>query len=403
MQKPKGTRDFVGSDSISREKITSSFINFAQNLGFMPVDTPIFEKSELFERSAGSTSDIVQKELFYLSSDKDDRFALRPELTAGVVRALIEKGIKSMPKPVDVYTVGNVYRYEKPQKGRYREFTQYDLNSFGNKSPYLDAYLISSTVNFIEKIINQKIVVYINSLGSNKTKELYAKKLLETLKNNTGKLCNDCKKRIEKNPLRILDCKAGCKNSFDNLITIDKFYTDNEKQYFREVTDFLTTGSVEYRIDPYLMRGLDYYTSIIFEFTLKNDITRSGVLCGGGRFDNLVENLGGPQINAVGLGIGLERLIDNMKDTRDVSDRSSLIAPVSKKFVKKSYEICLLLISKGESAQVSPSTNLQNSLSFALKNNFKKVIIVGDETERGNIIVKDLKNNSQEEIDLSQL
>ena len=403
MQKPKGTRDFVGSESILREKITSLFIDFARNLGFTSIETPVFEKSELFERSVGKTSDIVQKELFYLSSKKNERFALRPELTAGVVRALIERGIKSMPKPINIYTVGNVYRYEKPQKGRYREFRQYDLNSFGEKNPYFDGYFIASAVKFIEKIINKKIVVYINSLGSGKTKELYAQTLLKTLKDNTDKLCDDCKSRITKNPLRVLDCKANCKDFFSDLITIDKFYTGDEKQYFKMVTDFLSTASIKFKIDPYLMRGLDYYTSIVFEFTVLDDTSRSSVLCGGGRFDNLVGNLGGSQTDAVGLGIGLERLLDNMKDIPDIKNKSLLIAPVSEDFVKKSYEICLSLISKGRSAQVSTTTNLQSSFSFALKNNFKKLIIVGDETASGRVAVKDLKSKSQKTVNLSGL
>jgi histidyl-tRNA synthetase len=403
IQKPKGTRDFFKQEASLRFELTSSFIEFAQKIGFTALEVPTFEDSQLFKRSAGTTSDIAQKELFYLASQKERGYALRPELTAGVVRALIEKGLKSMPKPVNVYTVGSVYRYEKPQKGRYREFTQFDLNSFQNKNPLFDAFLITATYRFLKDSVKSDLIVYINSLGSNQTKEKYAQKLLETFKKNKDLLCNDCQQRITKNPLRVLDCKAGCKDRVQNIPAITDYLTEEEKKYFKEVTDFLNKNDIEYKIDPMLIRGLDYYTSIIFEVALKSDASRASVVCGGGRFDGLVEKLGGPTIEAIGLGIGLDRVVDSTKIEKEEVEKDFLVSPLSLQYSALSYEIALNLLLNGRSIEVANNYGLQENIGYALKNNFKNIIIVGEETKKGSVVIKDLKKNKQDLVKISSL
>lgn len=403
IQKPKGTRDFIADDASSRERITSSFIEFAQNMGYLPVQPPIFERSELFERAVGQTSDIVQKELFYISQNKDEKFALRPELTAGVVRALIENGIKSMPKPVNVYTIGSVYRYEKPQKGRYREFTQFDLNSFGEQSAFADAYFIANVYTFLSSVIGSDVKIYLNTLGSPETKQKFSKELVGAIGENTDKLCSDCKSRVVSNPLRVLDCKANCKANIENAPQISDYLSDDEKEYFAKITEFLKNNDVNFEVDTNLMRGLDYYTSIVFEITMPEDNSRSSVLAGGGRFDNLVESLSGPVIGAIGVGLGLDRIVENAKEKSVGQKCEYMICPISSEFDESAYTIALQLNLKGKSALVSTSYNLKSSLSDAVKSNCRYAVIVGDESKDKKIILKDLKKNSQQEVRIQEI
>ena len=402
IQKAKGTRDFFGQEAVLRYNLITFFVDFAQKLGFVPLDTPIFESTELFKRSVGSTSDIVQKELFYLDSDSKKAYALRPELTAGVVRALIEKGIKSMPKPINVYTVGSVYRYEKPQKGRYREFIQFDLNSFRDQEPLFDAFLIASAYRLLTESIGCELKVYLNSLGSVQTKQKYSQSLLEKLSKNKDILCKDCQARLVRNPLRILDCKAGCKDKVGAIKPISDFLTKEEKHYFNEVTSFLDDTGVKYELDPTLMRGLDYYTSIIFEIALESDKSRSSVICGGGRFDNLVSSLGGPTVGAIGLGIGLDRLAEKITTKNKPPQKDFFISPISKTYLKISYKLAINL-SKSKSISIANSYNLQDSLNYALKNNFKNIIIVGEETKDNMVVIKNLINNTQKKVKIDSL
>lgn len=363
---------------------------------------PIFEEVGLFKRAVGETSDIVQKELFYLKGD-DAKYALRPELTAGVVRALIDGGLKAMPKPVNVYTVGSVYRYEKPQKGRYREFTQFDLNSFGEQNAFADAYFIASVYGFLCSAIGSDVKVYLNTLGSPQTKQAFATKLTDAIGQNTDKLCSDCKTRASLNPLRVLDCKLNCKENIENAPKITDYLSDDEKEYFAKLTEFLKNNDVNFEIDTNLMRGLDYYTSAVFEITMIEDSSRSAVLSGGGRFDGLVAQLGGPEIGAIGVGLGLDRIVENAKGLSSKKCCEYIICPVSGDFDKAAYEVALQLNQKGRSARVSTAYNLKSSLSDALKSDCKYAIIVGEETKGGKIIVKDLKKNSQEEVSIKEL
>ena len=371
-------------------------------MGYKPCVPPIFEEVGLFKRAVGETSDIVQKELFYLKGD-ENKYALRPELTAGVVRALIDGGVKAMPKPVNVYTVGSVYRYEKPQKGRYREFTQFDLNSFGEQNAFADAYFIASVYGFLKSVIGSNVKIYLNTLGSPETKQKFAKELTDAIGQNTDKLCSDCKTRVASNPLRVLDCKLNCKENIESAPKITDYLLDDEKEYFAKLTEFLKYNDVNFEIDTELMRGLDYYTSVVFEITMTEDSSRSAVLAGGGRFDGLVAQLGGPEIGAIGIGLGLDRIVENAKKVESSRKCEYIICPISNEFDESAYSIALQLNQKGKSARVSNAYNLKSSLSDALKSDCKYAVIVGEETKDNKVVVKDLKKNSQEEVLIEEL
>jgi len=402
IQKPRGTRDFIADSALLREQITSAFILFAQNMGYKPCQPPTFEGVGLFKRAVGESSDIVQKELFYLKGD-EEKYALRPELTAGVVRALVEKGIKSMPKPVNTYTLGNVYRYEKPQKGRYREFTQFDLNSFGEQNAFSDAYLIANIYNLLKKIIGSDVKIFLNTLGSPKTKQKFANELTDAIGKNTDKLCPDCKLRVASNPLRVLDCKLGCKDEIGDIPQISDYLSDDEKKYLDTVVAFLKDNGVNFEVDDTLMRGLDYYTSLVFEITMPDDSSRSAVLAGGGRFDGLVAQLDGPDVGAIGVGLGLDRIVENIK-RREVKQKCEyIICPVSEEYSKSAYKIALQLNQKSKSARVSTAYNLKTSLSDAVKGDCQYVVIAGEETKNNEVIIRDLKKNSQEEVSIDEL
>jgi len=402
IQKPRGTRDFRADDALYRESVTSAFISFAQNMGYTPCQPPIFEEVGLFKRAVGESSDIVQKELFYLKGD-DTKYALRPELTAGVVRALIEAGIKSMPKPVNVYTIGSVYRYEKPQKGRYREFVQFDLNTFSTQNAYADAYFIASIYNFLKIVIGTDVKIYLNTLGSIETKQKFAIKLKDAIGKGADKLCSNCKARVSANPLRVLDCKLGCKTNIENAPQISDFLSSDEKEYFAKLTAFLKNNKVNFEIDTSLMRGLDYYTSVVFEATMPDDSSRAAVLAGGGRFDGLVAQLGGPEIGAIGVGLGLDRIVENAISKKIIQKCEYIICPVSSEFEQSTYTIALQLNQKGKSARVSTVYNLTQSLSDAVKSSCQYAIIVGEETKNNKVLLKDLINNSQEEVSIEEL
>lgn len=402
IQKPRGTRDFISNDALIREQITSAFISFAQNMGYSPCQPPVFEEVGLFKRAVGESSDIVQKELFYLSDD-EKKYALRPELTAGVVRALINSGLKSMPKPVNVYTIGSVYRHEKPQKGRYREFTQFDLNSFSEQNAFADAYFVASVYNFLKIITGSEVIVFLNTLGSPKTKQAFANKLVATIGDLVDKFCSDCQERISSNPLRVLDCKLNCKEKIKKAPQILNFLKEDEKKYFDNITNFLKKNNVNFNIDSELIRGLDYYTSLIFEITMPQDTSRSSVLAGGGRFDNLVRQLGGPQIGAIGVGLGLDRIAENAKSTKVRAECKYMICPVSSNFDQTAYTIAFSLNSKGKPVRVSTLYNLKSSLIEAVKSDCQYAIIVGEETKENKIILKDLKNSFQKKVSIEEL
>ncbi len=309
IQKARGTRDYFADDFTKRRNLEDAFIKFYLNKDYKGLETPMFERRDLYVRSVGNQTDIVSKELFDLEKKSDQSYSLRPEFTAGVIRSLIEMGIKSMPLPVKVFSLGPCFRYERPQLGRLRQFNQLSVEFIGKKSPEIDAQVIADGYNFL-KLQNLDVTVNLNSLGGDKTRQKYGQKLREKLSNNT-KLCADCKVRAEKNPLRVFDCKnPDCKPG--DLPKISDALSQEEKEYFDKVKNILGQEGVKYDERPDLVRGLDYYTGIVFEYTTSDDEKRQNSVGGGGRYDNLIQELNGPDLPAVGYGLGFDRLLDKL-------------------------------------------------------------------------------------------
>lgn len=308
----KGTKDILPQDIEMWQFIEEKAKNVFSSFGFKEIRTPIIESTDLFSRGVGETTDIVNKEMY--TFEKSERsITLRPENTAGVVRSYIENGMSRLSAPVKLWYKGPMFRYERPQAGRQRQFHQVGVELFGIKQPQADAEVILSAVNFLKSIGLNDLEVEINSLGCPKCRAVFKENLKAVIKPYLNKLCEDCQERFEKNPLRLLDCKVPeCQNIYakpeiQKVITSD-FLCDECSEHYKELKYYLDNLNVKYSENKLLVRGLDYYTRTVFEIK-SNNLGSQNAVCGGGRYDNLVSELGGEPTPAVGFAMGMERLI----------------------------------------------------------------------------------------------
>lgn len=313
---PKGTKDILPNEMLKWNYVENAFSKACKNAGYGEIRIPVFEFTELFNRGVGDTTDIVQKEM-YTFEDKGGRsLTLRPEGTAGVVRSYIDKGMSSMPQPVKLFYMITAYRYENVQKGRYREFNQLGAEIFGVSKPYADVEVISILGNFFESIGIKKLSLEINSIGCKTCRPDYNEKLKEYYKDKIDGMCNDCKRRYETNPLRLIDCKnEKCIEASKNVPYITDNLCDECAVHFAGVKNGLDSMDVEYKVIKSIVRGLDYYTKTVFEFVSEN-VGTQGTICGGGRYDGLVESLGGKDVPGIGFSMGTERLLMEMDSRR---------------------------------------------------------------------------------------
>lgn len=305
IQAPKGTKDMLPQDAYKWHYVEGVLRDVSKSYGVREIRTPMFEHTELFLRGVGETTDIVQKEM-YTFNDKGDRsITLKPEGTAPTVRAFIENRLFNEAQPTKLYYIIPCFRYENVQKGRLRQFHQYGVEVFGSKEASIDAEVISLAMESLKKLGLKSLSLNINNLGCPKCRPKYNEALKKYLEENYDNLCGICKTRFEKNPMRILDCKEKSCNEITKYAPIILDYICEEcDSHFTEVKNYLDALKIQYKVDPGIVRGLDYYTKTIFEI-LNDDFT----VCGGGRYDKLIEEIGGPEMPAVGFGLGLERLI----------------------------------------------------------------------------------------------
>lgn len=308
IQKPKGTRDILQTETYKWQYVENKITNILANYGFKEIRLPVFEHTELFQRGVGDTTDVVQKEM-YTFEDKGGRsITLRPEGTAGVVRAYIENGMSSMPSPIKLWYNMAMYRYENVQKGRLREFHQIGAEIIGSSSYLVDVETILMANDIFKKLNIPNIELNINSIGCPKCREKYQEKLREFIKPNLDKYCDTCKSRFVKNPMRILDCKEEkCKKLNQGAPVILDYLCEECRTHFENVKSMLTKLGIDYKIDANIVRGLDYYTKTVFEFISKNE---GYTVLGGGRYDGLIKQLGGQDTPALGFAMGIERLIE---------------------------------------------------------------------------------------------
>jgi len=412
IQKPKGTNDIYGEDGREVTSLVGILAGLMEKYNYEYVRTPIFEATELFHRGVGETTDIVSKETYDFKDRGERDMTLRPEGTAGVVRSYIENkfyGIKPMPSKFWYY--GPMYRYERPQSGRSREFYQFGVECFGSNSPALDAEVISIPVNFYSMLGLKNVTVHLNTLGDSESRENYHKALTEYFKPHLSELCEDCNDRFVRNPLRILDCKIDAGNPImKKAPKIKDYLSDASAKYFKAVEAALDTMGITYVVDDSLVRGLDYYTETVFEISA--DVEGFGaqnILCGGGRYNNLVKNIGGPETPGVGFALGFERLLMALKaENITISPKASLdtyVIPLGEEQVNYCLSLVNDLRLSGFSADMDyMSRSLKSNFKQADNNNAKIIIIVGeDEVKSNELTVKNNKTKEQDKISLDYL
>lgn len=403
IQKPKGTYDLNGVESKKTLYLQTLLEGLMEKYNYQYLRTPIFEATELFHRGVGETTDIVSKETYDFKDRGDRNMTLRPEGTAGIVRSFIENKMYGDPaQPIKTWYYGPMFRYERPQSGRFREFYQFGVEVFGSNDPVLDAEVISIPVNFYKLLGLKGIKVKINSLGDQESRDNYRKALLEYFKPHLSELCDDCKARYEKNPLRILDCKydakLDCMKQAPNMMD---YLSEESKRHFEKVKEYLELLAIPYEVDPSLVRGLDYYTYTVFEVEADiKDFGSQNVLCGGGRYNHLVENVGGPETPGVGFALGMERLLSAIEHEEielpiDNTIDAYLI-PMSEN--EKSYAFYTLQNLRMNGFKVEMDyidRNLKGNFKQADRLNSKFVIIIGEEEIKNEVLT--IKNNETKE------
>ena len=411
IKKQKGTLDIYGIDGQKFVQIESIAHALCEKYNYTFIKTPTFEASELFHRGVGETSDIVTKETYDFVDRGNRNITLKPEGTASVVRCFIENKMDNLPEqPTKFYYITPVFRYERPQSGRFREHTQFGIEVFGSNSTLIDAEVISIAYNFYSLLGLKNLKVKINTLGDIESRIKYKEALIEYFTPHKDILCEDCQKRLIKNPLRILDCKIDCdKEIMKNAPKISDYLNEDSKNRFKEVLDILTYLEIDYEIDNNLVRGLDYYDHTVFEIQANLEgFGKMTTLCGGGRYNNLVKTLGGNDIPAMGFGIGIERLLLILdKLELNIIDNNRLDLYIINLATDK--KIPLLLASDLRMSGFKVETDYLNR---SLKGQFKSVsglnpkyftIIGDDEIEKGKIKIKDNDTKEEEEIDIDDL
>lgn len=412
IQKQKGTYDVYGNTGKKIVYLENLLKALMEKYNYEYVRTPLFETSDLFHRGVGETSDIVSKETYDFTDRGNRNITLRPEGTAGVVRSFIEnKMYARTEQPIKTWYYGPMYRYERPQSGRYREFYQFGVEVFGTNDPMIDAEIISIPVNFYKLLGLKGIKVNINSLGDAESRKNYRDALIEYFKPHINTLCEDCKTRFLKNPLRILDCKVDKETEIlKNAPSILDYLNEVSKKHFENVKKYLEALDIEYVVNPKIVRGLDYYTNTVFEVEANVEgFGSQNVLCAGGRYNNLVETIGGPSTAGIGFALGFERLLTALDyENINVIEDDGIdvyIIPMSENEKQKSLNVTNNLRMNGFKVDMDYlNRNIKSNFKQADRLNSKFVIIIGEEEIKTNVAT--IKNNhekTEEKIEFDKL
>lgn len=398
---PKGTKDVLPSQSYKWQYIEGVAREVARTYNLSEIRTPTFEYTELFSRGVGETTDVVNKEM-YTFEDKGGRsITLKPEGTAGAARLFIENGLASSPLPLKAYYITPAFRYERPQAGRLREFHQFGIEVFGSDGYYADAEVILAASLFLERL-GVKTRLELNSIGCPECRAEYNKALKEYFRPHLSDMCETCRSRFDKNPLRMLDCKEeGCKKFTADAPAILDYLCPDCKAHFEGVKRLLTAEGVEFTVNPRIVRGLDYYTRTVFEF-VSDRIGAQGTVCGGGRYDGLIGQLGGKPTPAIGFAAGIERLMLLMENTGLSFGESQkpriYIAGMDEKSREAAFRLASQLRKEGISAETdSMNRSLKAQLKYADKLGAEYVAVIGEtELADGGVNLKEMKSGNQE-------
>lgn len=403
-KKIKGTEDVLPKDSYRWQFVEDVMRKESASYGFKEIRTPVFEHTELFARGVGQTTDVVQKEMYTFDTKGGESVTLRPEGTAGAARAVLEHGLVNDSLPIKASYFVSCYRYEKPQAGRLREFHQFGLECYGTQSPVADAELICAAQSIFDRLGIKQLRLEINSIGCPTCRAEYHKALKEYFYGYKDELCETCNSRLEKNPMRILDCKSPiCSKIAQGAPKITDYLCDECKEHFASVQKYLDAAGVEYTVNPTIVRGLDYYTKTVFEF-VTDFIGAQGTVCGGGRYDGLIEELGGKHLPSLGFAMGIERLLMLMdKQGIEIPKPSTCdlyVAVMGEKASLKSFEIIKAVRSCGLIAETDVvGRGLRAQMKYADKIGAKFSMVLGDnEIEQGKAVIKNMSSGEQTEI-----
>ncbi|MCI7029882.1 MAG: histidine--tRNA ligase [Clostridium sp.] len=405
VQAPKGTKDMLPQDAYKWHFVENKFREIAKFYGMREIRTPMFEHTDLFLRGVGDTTDIVQKEM-YTFNDKGNRsITLKPEGTAPVVRAFIENRLFNEAQPTKLYYAIPCFRYENVQKGRLRQFHQFGTEVFGSKEPSMDAEVIAFAMEFLKSLGLKSLSLNINNLGCPNCRPKYNEALKKFLEENYDDLCGLCQSRFEKNPMRILDCKnKNCGEITKNAPIILDYMCEECDTHFTEVKKYLDALNIPYTVDPGIVRGLDYYTKTIFEI-LNDDFT----VCGGGRYDRLIEQLGGPEMPAVGFGLGIERLLLTLQNEGIEIPNEGLydlyIGARGEDGKLASFKLANALRTRGIKTEINHmGRSLKAEMKYANKIGAKFTVVLGDdELQTGNAKLKRMSDGEQFEVNLNNI
>lgn len=407
---PRGTTDLLPGEVEKWKYLEDKARDLCRRYHFLEVRTPIFEQTELFQRGVGETTDIVEKEMYTFTDRAGRSLTLRPEGTAPVVRAFVEHKVYAQPQPTKWFYIGPMFRYERPQTGRMRQFNQFGVEVFGARDPGLDAEIIALGRDYFEEIGLSGVTAEINSVGCPNCRPVHREQLVAYLTPLRDKLCKDCQSRLDRNPLRVLDCKnETCREITEKAPEITEFLCDDCGPHFKTVQETLDLLQVEYRVNPRLVRGLDYYTQTSFEYVLEGRGAQAGTLGGGGRYNGLVEEIGGGDVPGIGFALGLDRIMVALKE-------SGVQLPVSRRL--DCYVVCLgeaakrrsiTLLAELRRAGCSADRDvldrkMKGQMKAADRERARYVIILGEEElGRGAAVVKEMSTGRQEEVRFDRL
>lgn len=406
-QRPKGTQDWYGEAMHKRTMIEKKARELCKVYNIKEIITPIFEHTVLFQRGVGETTDVVQKEM-YTFEDKGKRsITLKPEGTAGAIRAYLENNLYAASQPTKLFYVTPAFRYEQPQSGRLRQHHQFGVEFVGSKSPLAEVELITLITTFIKEIGLKDAKLHINSIGCSNCRKTYNDALLEYLREHEGELCPTCKERMKKNPLRVIDCKVpSCKEIVKDAPRTIEYLDEECKEHFEELKHLLDELEIPYEVDTGIVRGLDYYTKTVFEFVNEDGFT----LCGGGRYDNLVREIDGKQdIPSVGFGMGIERILYFLeKENVELEPEPSVelyVGILGEEAKSEAYKLVYKLRMAGVVAETDyMDRSVKAQMKYANKIGAKNTVILGaDELSNGKAVIKNMDTHEEIEVDLEKI
>ncbi len=405
VKRPNGTEDVLPKDVHKWHTVEKIARETAESFGFSEIRIPTFENTELFMRSVGETTDVVQKEMYTVSA-KETKFTLRPEGTAGTIRAMLQNGLLNEALPQRVYYILSCFRHERPQAGRLREFHQFGLEMAGSSAPSADAEVISLAKSILDRLGLKNIELNINSIGCPVCRAKYHQALRSYFEARKDELCDTCHERLEKNSMRILDCKSPvCQEIAKDAPVILDYLCEECSDHFEKLKKYLTCLDIDYRINPKIVRGLDYYTKTVFEF-VTTEIGAQGTVCGGGRYDGLIEQLGGQKVPALGFAMGIERLLIVMdkQGSEFLTPRTCDVyfATMGDKALEKAMQISHELREFGYRAEFDlMGRGIKAQMKYANKIGSAFTVVIGDnELENGSVKVKEMETGNEVEIAL---